>query len=698
MNMLGRRWMRPGRVRFLLIAIAVTLVGSLVFTVAGSAGAASRGRGDKKVVLAPPELRGPPANRSKDRQSRPKNLTSAARPTPGAPADVVDPVDLELLVISADGNETDFPYLRATLDQIGVPYTVLIATEQTLTPGFLADSSTHGRYQGIILTTGNLTYYDGSAWTSAFTDAEWQTLWEYERQFGVRQVTSYTFPQGLPEGTNTGAYGLYMPQVEVVDTTFTPLDATLTAAGRAVFPYLNSATPITFENAWVYMATEDTCEAAAGCESLTPLITTGDGHVIAIVKRYTDGRLNLAGTAANAPYLLHSSLLSYGVVNWVTRGLFLGERHVNLDIQVDDMLLDDDIWDPDANSDQTGLTYRLTGSDFNAARAWQAATRSTNAVLAGLRLEYAFNGEGASGIYADDTLTPAVKSGEESFAWVNHGWEHLDLDTADVATATREIQDNIRAAGRRMLDLSMFSRDSYVQADIGGLGNPAFLQAAAQLGVKYLISDTSRPGGDNPSPNAGRYSPLQPSILVIPRRPTNLFYNLATPEEWVDEYNYYYGPGGVWAYWDHDLSYEEILDHESDTLLLYMLRWDLDPWMFHQPNLAVDGTGNTLLTDLLDLTLQKYVAHYTLPIRNLTEHGVGILMAQRMAYNASDVTASMTPCARGKTQVTFVAQTAATVPVTGLTVGKSEVYGGQPISTLSLSAGETRTIRADCTP
>lgn len=34
---------------------------------------------------------------------------------------------MKLLVIAADGNETDYPYIRATLDQLGVPYDVLLA-------------------------------------------------------------------------------------------------------------------------------------------------------------------------------------------------------------------------------------------------------------------------------------------------------------------------------------------------------------------------------------------------------------------------------------------------------------------------------------------------------------------------------------------------------------------------------------------
>src|SRR5206468_2897952 len=110
----------------------------------------------------------------------------------------------------------------------------------------------------------------------------------------------------------------------------------------------------------------------------------------------------------------------------------------------------------------------------------------------------------------------------------------------------------------------------------------------------------------NPSPNAGICSPGQPAVLMIPRHPTNLYFNVSTPAEWVAEYNSFYGQAGLipppWG-WGYDLNYEQILDRESQALLSYLLKGDIDPLMFHQPNLrAYDGT-HTLLGDLLDATL-----------------------------------------------------------------------------------------------
>ena len=69
---------------------------------------------------------------------------------------VQGPIDLKLLVISADGQETDFAAITTFLNQIGIPYDTLIASQRQLVPSMLWDGVSHGYYQGILLCTGNL--------------------------------------------------------------------------------------------------------------------------------------------------------------------------------------------------------------------------------------------------------------------------------------------------------------------------------------------------------------------------------------------------------------------------------------------------------------------------------------------------------------------------------------------------------------
>ena len=133
------------------------------------------------------------------------------------------------------------------------------------------------------------------------------------------------------------------------------------------------------------------------------------------------------------------------------------------------------------------------------------------------------------------------------------------------------------------------------------------------------MSDTSIAGYNNPSPNAGIYNSIQPSILMIPRHPTNLFYNVSNQGDWTAEYNCMYA-----SYWGHNLTYAQILDQESQMMLVNILKGDIDPYMFHEENMrSYDSKGDTILGDLLNATLQKYKQYYNLPLQALMQEKLG---------------------------------------------------------------------------
>jgi hypothetical protein len=262
------------------------------------------------------------------------------------------------------------------------------------------------------------------------------------------------------------------------------------------------------------------------------------------------------------------------------------------------------------------------------------------------------------------------------------------------------------------LGLTNYSRDTLVQPDISGLNNSVAMQAIYDFGIRYVISDTSQPGWNNPSFNVGMYSSLQPAILIIPRHPSNLFYNLWNPSDWVAEYNCFYYQnnsikcGGTsfdqYRYLTQPIDYPGVLNHESDQFVQYLLKWDIDPIMFHQPNMVQYAPNQTLLGDVFNLTLQKFRSMYTLPIRTLREREVGIKMAERIRYNAAKsagLSAQMVPCGTpiGTPSITLTAPTTAMVPVTGVQFGsQTEVYGGQTISYIQMAAGQTMTLPLTC--
>ena len=599
------------------------------------------------------------------------------------------PRDMRILVIAADGKETDLGAIKADLDSAGIPYTVLIAATTPLTSAMLWDTVGHGYYQGVILTTNSLTYSPdgGTTWQSAFTADEFNTLWAYESSFGVREVTSYTAAFGWPE-----TQGLSVPTS--IDTTSTPLTTTLTTAGKAAFSYLNPNISLPIANAWVY---ESTITDPA---TTTALLTSSTGYPIISVHTSTDGRETMAVTAANAYYLRHSQVLGYGIVNWVTKGLFLGKKRISITPQEDDLFIDNDQWDVKTRTDTTGAIYRNTSTDWQAIVNWQAQTRASSPLFSAVRLEFPFNGEGTTGIYRPDTLTSYVYTHMATFSFVNHTWSHQSLDFANdvsgapptATTIRNELTQNDTFANQHRL--TAYSKDTMVQPDISGMASTTAQQTAYAWGIRYWISDTSQLGWNNPTPNTGFWAPYAPNLLIIPRHPTNIFYNVSTPAQVVDEYNFYYAPGGKWAFWPTTRTYAQIIDTESDNLLAYMLQGDMDPWMFHSSNWrAYDGV-HSVLGDLLTATLNKYRLYYNLPIQGNNEHQLGVNMTAWMAYKASGVAATLTPCS----SITLTDTKAAAIPITGVTSGTSvETYGGQATSNVTVNPGTTATVALPAT-
>jgi hypothetical protein len=452
-----------------------------------------------------------------------------------------------------------------------------------------------------------------------------------------------------------------------------------------VFGYLNPTAPIAIKGAWTYLVKP----TATG--NPVSLLNTADGYSLASIYTYPDGRQNLAITTDGNPELTHTLLLGYGVINWVSKGFFLGERKVYLNAQPDDVMIGDDIWDPAKLSDQTGIQYRTTGTDYNKLIAWQNALHAASPNNALIQLEMPFNGVGSTGIYPNDTFTRAVRNNSGQFKWISHTYEHALLTDITYADATTQLSLNDQVA--KQMKFKQYFKDSMIQPEISGLNNPEFLRAAKDFGIRYILSDTSQPGWKNPSPNTGFYSVYEPSILIIPRYPTNLYYNVSTPTEWLSEYNYFYGPGGLFPTWDHALTYAEVVDKESEMWLRYLLKFDLNPVMFHQSNLRAYDNKNSLLGDLINATLKKYNSMYALQIRNPSQHQAGVLMANRMAYNDSGVSARLMLGTTNSIALQTVNPVKA--PLTGISYGATqETYGAQVISTVPLDAGGTATIPA----
>ncbi|HTB57362.1 MAG TPA: MYXO-CTERM sorting domain-containing protein [Polyangia bacterium] len=614
--------------------------------------------GDQPVVANERHVRPPLVHRQP--VARPLSLGAVVHAPPAAEVAPMAGalVDARALVITAQGTDAALAAITSTLQYLGAPYDVLNATTgPTLTADSLA-TGTHGKYDAVFLDLGGLEVSGGSA----FTTDEWTALQNYEAAFHVRRVALYTSPSAMYDLADNGQ----------IDPTQTPVTLTYTAAAGPVFVGTNCANPLVMTDGWVYPAT-----VTATDDTVTPLLVDAAGNVYGVVVHYTDGREALALTFAQATYLTPTLQLAYGLVSWATRGLFVGERHVYAVPQIDDFFL--------ASAIYTGGTYRINDVDLQALADWQAMMRA-QPLTAGFQLAWAVNGQGSQSMPGDPLTAKALALGP-TFSWINHSWDHPILDGLSYADVLTEFTRNDTFI--RGLGLAPYTTANVVTPSISGLASADAMQAIHDVGIHQLVSDTSVAGEDNPTPNAGLWNALQPSVLEIPRIPTNLDYDVSQPAEWIPEYEATVTKGAT-------VDYPTMIDQTSDDLLQDLLNGNNDPWMFHQANTRdYDGAGHSLLSELLTATFDKYAAAATFPIVSPTMDELAERVTNRMTFDASGVTATIQP----QTSVTISVTAAATVPVTGLCVPGAESYGGLTISYLPLAAGQSVTLSlTTCNP
>src|SRR5262249_46354017 len=160
-----------------------------------------------------------------------------------------------------------------------------------------------------------------------------------------------------------------------------------------------------------------------------------NGQLAAVTHVKADHREYLALTIDNNPSLLHSLAFGYGLVRWVTKGLFIGHRKAFFSPQIDDIFLGSDLFDStspnckppgfqlDPTFDPTGScpNLRITGGDLNQIAFWQ---NQINTNPSGhIQVTMAFNGFGttaASGAPSNDTLPITATQNNSRFFWITH--------------------------------------------------------------------------------------------------------------------------------------------------------------------------------------------------------------------------------------------------------------------------------------
>jgi hypothetical protein len=608
---------------------------------------------------------------------------------------------MKVLVLAGSTGEASYQSITTYLKEIGVPYQAVVLSSVTpdasgnrLSKVPLSDSGLgRGLYQGVILTDSSF----AACGSSCLSAADWTTLNAYASQYSVRVASYYALPQAQ--------WGLLAAGSGASYTAANPLNVKLTPAGAAVFPYLNAANPIPVAGQGTsavkaYLATT----TAAVNETTTPLLTSG-AYTVAVTHTTAAGQETLALTMDNAPTLTHSFAFGYGVINWVTKGIFLGSRKVYLNNETDDLLLGN--WEyapsqhPACEGPNTCPTYFETGPDLYALATWQANLQ-TDPLFQSYRQTFAINGVGTTWFPASDPVFAAMKSLNSQFWWMSHTWDHPNLDCyttsksgacvpATSAQSLSELNQNISVVPTLGVT---FDETSMVTPYNSGLTNTNFLQAAAQVGIKYIV-DPMLPA----SPNTGIVSAV-PSILLVTRLNSDLYYDVSSPlsgvnGSWPDEYNAQYGPGGTNPTYSQNQTYSQILDNLSQELLQINV-FTYSPYVIesHIANVSTyDGT-RSVFTDLMDAIIKKYENLFTLPVLSLNLEDIGALLQARANYNNSGVVGVYTP----GLSVVLTTSKAAAIPVTGACSQVScGTYGGQIQDNVVMAANSTVTLSLTAT-
>jgi hypothetical protein len=610
--------------------------------------------------------------------------------TPGVSAAEEPRIDLRVLVV--DNGDSPVRAITAQLESTGIPYTRVNlndADRPTITDTFLSDTvdgRPRAKYQGVVL-PNEAPFGSGSA--------EQTALETYERTYGIPQVDAYTWAHpgvGLDYTSQGGWAG-----------TLDGREAAVTTAGKAgYFGYLDGAFAFEDNDASVQESYGFVAKPRTGFTSYVDLpVPAGNGSGSLVGEYAHDGRRELVVTFAYNEYQEQFRVLARGIVEWLTQGVHLGQSRNYFAVHVDDVFAPDSRWDTERNctpgdfdcqgGDGEGTTpIRMTAADAQYAARWQREH--------GFTLDMVYNAgsgeEWKSEHGGSDPLTDQLLADKAEYRWINHTHTHQYLGCVqDTTTVPWSCAKNADGSTRYMsrADISAeisanydwgrtqglpMDRSELVTGEHSGLrtlpqqpdDNPNLAGALADNGIAWTASDNSR---------EPEQRPVGSSTLTVPRHPMNVYYNVGTDAEMVDEYNWVYtsaadGGSGVCENNPTSTCLDEPLDTatgydeyiaplEARTALGHVVNNDPRPHYAHQSNLAEDRT----LYPVMDKVLADYAALFAdnTPVQNLAQRAIGTELQRRAAWQTAVTNGQVTAYRIGG-QVTVTAPSGTQIPVT----------------------------------
>ncbi|MDV8000112.1 hypothetical protein [Rhodococcus sp. IEGM 1408] len=665
----------PLRTYGLRTAIALTATGALAAPLVGIAAAqtgslGSSGSSGPGVTTTPSTTTTAPT-------------TTTTTPPPSAEATV----ELRVLVLD-DGS----PMVGAIADRLvaeGVEVDRRPIAGAGITREMLADDTTRtARYMGIV---------SPQAARTGLSDVDDATLTQYAADYGVREVAAYSWP-GADVGLSGPVYS------GVVDGSPATLSQGATSGD---WSYLDG--PLTLddlspgvEESWGYVATP--LADASFQPLLTTIAPTGASGVLMGVHTGQD-RERLILTIGMNRYQEHFKALSHGIVSWLTRGVSTSLYRNMFSVHIDDVFLADDEWNADGNctvasdcdpetypEDAPGASSRMTEEDVSFQTAWEDAN--------GIELDVTFNAKGAA---PSDPLTVALLASKDRLRWINHTWDHTNLDSLSQADIESQITRNIdwaRESGVRLDPTELVTGEhSGLRSGPSLADNPALAPALDATGVEWIATDNSR---EQAQRGVGQ-------ALTVPRHPMNIYYNTSTVPNAIDEYNWIYtsvADGGSGTCGTSTSTCIEPLDpvtgfddyivpQEARFALGHALDMDPRPHYAHQSNLTNDRILYPVLREMVDD--YRGLFSDSAPLVNPSHAEAGEELRRRTAWAAaaSTVTASVKGT---RLVITNSGSADVEVPVTTPTGSDLDVsdeqagYAGARSGWITVGAGESVTV------
>jgi hypothetical protein len=612
-------------------------------------------------------------------------------------------IDMKVLLLANTAGDADATAWEDSLKREGTPYDRINATP--LSAATLADGD-RAKYQAVITSGANGTLASGRP--DGFSDADWALLRAFEAKFGIRQLNVNAVP-GPPLGTT---FATATGQLDGVR-------GSLTATGLTQFPNLAGVVP--FDNidpavnevfgfgAAGCNAADATC-AGTSYESLLQggAGTTFAGTSLLGVAKMKDDREEMTASFSGNQFQTHSQVLRHALLSWVTGGVFIGRDRSYLSVDVDDIFLPDDKWDPTANATPEGAVVgqqdlRMTPGDVQTLINFQNSK--------GVKFNMVFNGSGVAEAQAAnagvDTLFNALMASKAQFPWINHTFTHAVLGAPNPgtpptqATIESEINQNIQFAQANALP--NFNATELISGEHSGIGtsnpvvaaNPAMAPALNATGITTIAADNSREIGQRQIGGA----------LTLPRYPMNVFYNVSTWADQLDEYDWLYlastaapplrgncANSSTTTCFTTPVTQAQFVDREASAVVRHMLGNDPRPHYAHQTNLMSESTnanvanrGEGILYAVIGEAVDRYRSYFSVPILQPGMTALKDQLRRQIAWGSTSNAQVNGYIQDGK--VNIVSTVARDVPITGTTTG--DVYGGQRSAWLAVNSGTT---------